>query len=93
MTSVRDIQDMTAETFGVPPEEMTSRSHRWRVAHPRQVAMYLARRKTRHSLSRIGFFFGGRDHSTVHEAVERVQARIATNPELAAKVSELEARI
>lgn len=44
-------------------------------SHPRAVAMCLARRLTDHSLSRIGQFFGGRDHSTVWEAVRRVETR------------------
>ena len=55
--------------------ELQSRKRTNAVAHPRQVAMYLARRITRHSLEEIGGYFGGRDHSTVLYAVGKVHAR------------------
>jgi chromosomal replication initiator protein len=73
--SMEDILRVVTEHFGVKLTELQSRKRTNAVAHPRQVAMYLARRITRHSLEEIGGYFGGRDHSTVLYAVGKVQGR------------------
>lgn len=52
----------------------------------RQIAMYLAKRLTAHSLPAIGRQFGGRDHSTVHHAVHQIERLIQTDPILAARI-------
>jgi chromosomal replication initiator protein len=61
------------------------------IAHPRQVAMYLARTLTRHSLQSIGFAFGGRDHGTVIHACKAVEVRMEMEPETQKTVTELKA--
>jgi len=73
--SMEDILKVVTEYFGVKLTELQSRKRTNAVAHPRQVAMFLARRITRHSLEEIGGYFGGRDHSTVLYAVSKVQKR------------------
>ncbi|MFN0243301.1 MAG: chromosomal replication initiator protein DnaA [Planctomycetota bacterium] len=70
--SMEDIIDIVVGHFGVKLSELQSRKRTNAIAYPRQVAMYLARQITRHSLEEIGGFFGGRDHSTVLYAVEKV---------------------
>ena len=52
--------------------ELQSKKRTNQVAYPRQIAMFLARKITRHSLEEIGGFFGGRDHSTVLYAVNKI---------------------
>lgn len=84
--TVRQIQNVVADAFGIAPEEMTSPSRKKRVAHPRQVAMYITRRYTPYSLPRIGQFFGNRDHSTVIHAVRAVDARLGQSTRLRSKV-------
>jgi chromosomal replication initiator protein len=54
--------------------------------------MYLARRLTAHSLDEIGGHFGGRDHSTVLYAINRVEQRLAADRPFALLVADLEAR-
>jgi chromosomal replication initiator protein len=73
--SMEDILKVVTEYFGVKLTELQSRKRTNAIAHPRQVAMFLARRITRHSLEEIGGYFGGRDHSTVLYAVSKVQKR------------------
>jgi chromosomal replication initiator protein len=90
--SVHEIQRLTAEAFGLSTEDMLSRSARWRLAHPRQVAMLIAHRRTPYSFPRLGRLFD-RDHTTIITGIRSAQKRIEGSPELAAKVSELEARI
>ena len=73
--SMEDIIGLITEHFGIKLSELQSKKRTNAIAYPRQVAMYLARQITRHSLEEIGGFFGGRDHSTVIYAVEKVGAR------------------
>jgi len=75
--TVREIQERTAEAFGVSVEALLSTSRVVSVAWPRQVAMYLARELTDQTLPAIGRAFGGRNHTTVLHAYKRTAARIA----------------
>jgi len=52
------------------------------VAFPRQIAMYLARQLTHASLSEIGRTFGGKDHTTVLHAVDKIQVLVQEDPKL-----------
>ena len=70
--SMEEILAIVTEHFSVKLSELQSKKRTNAVAFPRQIAMYLARQITRHSLEEIGGFFGGRDHSTVIYAVDKV---------------------
>jgi chromosomal replication initiator protein len=80
-TSVTEIQECTAEAFGVSVEALVSSSRAGAVAWPRQIAMYLARELTDQTLPAIGRAFGGRNHTTVLHAYKRTAERIAGDPE------------
>jgi len=56
------------------------------VAFPRQIAMYLTRTLTNYSLPAIGEEFGGRDHTTVLHAYEKIKSDIKNNPQLAQEI-------
>jgi len=79
--TVREIQQQTADAFGVSMEQLLSSSRAAPVAWPRQVAMYLARELTDQTLPAIGRAFGGRNHTTVMHACRRTAERIAEDPE------------
>jgi len=79
--SVAEIQERTAEAFGVSVEALVSASRAGAVAWPRQVAMYLARELTDQTLPAIGRAFGGRNHTTVLHAYRRTAERIAGDPD------------
>jgi chromosomal replication initiator protein len=68
----RQVVDLVAHTFGIPMERMLGRDRSREVALPRQVAMYLLREEANVSLPQIGEVLGGRDHSTVLYACEKV---------------------
>lgn len=72
---VREIQQLVAAEYRLPVRVMTSRRTDSEVLWPRFVAIYLASELTANSLAEIGRRFGGRDHSTVRNAVQRVAAR------------------
>jgi chromosomal replication initiator protein len=79
--TVDEIQEKTAEAFGISREELLSHSRKPSLAWPRQIAMYLAREHTSETLPAIGARFGGRNHTTVLHACRRTAERMATDPE------------
>jgi chromosomal replication initiator protein len=79
--SLAEIQERTAQAFGLSVEALVSSSRAGAVAWPRQVAMYLARELTDQTLPAIGRAFGGRNHTTVIHACRRTAERIAGDPE------------
>ncbi|MDS0527935.1 chromosomal replication initiator protein DnaA [Clostridium sp. SHJSY1] len=66
------IQDIVASYFNLRVEELKSQRRTRNVAYPRQIAMYLSRKLTDMSLPKIGEEFGGRDHTTVIHAYEKI---------------------
>lgn len=78
--SISEIVDAAAAQFGVEPKALLARDRRPEVARARQVAMFLARELTTHSLPEIGRGIGGRNHSTVLHAVNRVGTGLRTDP-------------
>lgn len=69
---IDDVVQVVSEFYGIPTEEMVKKGRKKEITHPRQVAMYLLRTELDTSFSAIGDFFGGRDHTTVLHAVEKV---------------------
>ncbi len=88
-----DILETVARRFGVRPEQLKGKGRSKEVALPRQVAMYLIREHTGASFPEIGQFFGGRDHTTVLYAVQKIQKERKKNPELAKTLEELEQQL
>jgi chromosomal replication initiator protein len=78
-----------AEAFAIRVEALCGRRRTQSVTLPRQVAMYLMRQLTELSLVEIGRVFGGRDHTTVIYACERVTRRIADDTTFADKINGL----
>ena len=74
--TIDQIQKQVAEQFDVRLADMTSKRRTANTAFPRQVAMYLARHRTKASLHQIGETFGGRDHTTVLHACKTVSLRM-----------------
>ncbi len=66
------VVDVVASVFGITPEKLLGRDRTRAAALPRQVAMYLLRQEANVSLPQIGQVLGGRDHTTVIYACEKV---------------------
>jgi len=77
--SIESIQKKVAAHFNIATSDMKVKKRTRTLAYPRQVAMYLCRRFTEHSLPEIGESFGGRDHTTVIHACEKIENDIAKN--------------
>lgn len=80
--SIEEIQKRVAEHFNIKVSDMHSARRARAVARPRQVAMYLSKQLTTHSLPEIGRKFGGRDHTTVMHAVRKIEELHGTDPSL-----------
>ncbi len=89
VVTISAIQQALAEFFGIRVEEMRAKRRTKGVAFPRQVAMYVAREITDASLPRIGEEFGGRDHTTVMHACQRVRETLRRDAHLAASLKRL----
>jgi chromosomal replication initiator protein len=87
------IQEAVSQRFGVTREELVSPRRSQAVAYPRQVAMYLSRELTDASLPMIGKEFGGRDHTTVIHAKDKISRLIREDRSVYNLVQELTARI
>lgn len=87
------VQDVAGAWFGVSVDELKSKSRARSIAFPRQVAMFLIRQMTSKSLQEIGRAFGGRDHSTVVHAIERVERELRDRPEFNDTINALIERI
>jgi chromosomal replication initiator protein len=76
------IKDITAKYFNVKGEDLQSKKRTKNIAYPRQIAMYLTRELLSISLTDIGEFFGGRDHTTVIHAISKVEEDIKNSSEI-----------
>ena len=79
VSKLGEIVDATARAFNLSADDLRARDRRPTVAFPRQVAMFLARELTDHSLPDIGRELGGRSHTTVLHALERVEQSLAND--------------
>lgn len=70
--TIETIQKRVADHYQIRHSDMTSKRRPNNIAIPRQIAMYLTRNLTKHSLQEIGDAFGGRDHGTVIHACKAV---------------------
>ncbi len=91
--TIADIQKVVGAHFGLRVEDLIGKKRTKNVAYPRQIAMYLARELTDSSLPKIGSEFGGRDHTTVIHAHEKISRELQTNPDLQALIQQLTERL
>jgi chromosomal replication initiator protein len=83
------VVNAVAQVFGIPRERLLSRERSRDVALPRQVAMYLLREEANVSLPQIGEVLGGRDHTTVLYACEKVADMIERDDHLRRRISQV----
>jgi chromosomal replication initiator protein len=80
--TIEQIQRKVSDFFGVKLSDLRAKNRTRAVAFPRQIAMYLARQLTHSSLSEVGRAFGGKDHTTVLHAVDKIQTLLQDDPKL-----------
>jgi chromosomal replication initiator protein len=80
--SIDQIQRKVCDFFGIKISDLKAQNRTKAVAFPRQIAMYLSRQLTHASLSEVGRAFGGKDHTTVLHAVDKIQNLLQEDPKL-----------
>ncbi|MEM9883798.1 MAG: chromosomal replication initiator protein DnaA [Planctomycetota bacterium] len=79
-TTLQHIVDAVTRFYNVKLADLQSRRRFKSITEPRQVCMYLAKKRTKFSLTEIGGYFGGRDHTTVIHSIEVVRNRLEQEP-------------
>ncbi|PFO03072.1 chromosomal replication initiator protein [Neobacillus bataviensis] len=87
--TIHEIQKIVGEHFSIKLEDFKAKKRTKSVAFPRQIAMYLSRELTDYSLPKIGEEFGGRDHTTVIHAHEKISKLLQTDSTLQKQMKEL----
>lgn len=87
--SIRQIQDSVARYYQVEVSDLLGRKRVKQIVMPRQIAMYLAREMTDSSLPKIGKEFGGKDHTTVIHAYEKIETMLKTDKDLKNEVADI----
>ena len=87
--SIDLIQETVTNRFNLKLSDMKARKRTDAVAYPRQIAMYLSRELTPASLPEIGNAFGGRDHTTVIHAINKIEQKMKQDTDLAATIEKL----
>jgi chromosomal replication initiator protein len=91
--TIETIQREVATYFDVKLHDLKGPRRHRAVAHPRMVAMYLARKLTNMSFPEIGSRFGGKDHSTVISAVRKIERLVSEDPTVKSVVGTLESHL
>lgn len=91
--TIRQVQDVVCEYFGIHRDELLSKSRKAPVVFRRQMAMYLCRVVPEKSYPEIGRRFGGMDHSTAINAVRKIERMVAANEGVREQVERLRLRL
>lgn len=87
--TVNRIKEKVSSVFSLKMEDFNSKKRTRSISYPRQVAMYLSRELTDLSLPKIGEEFGGRDHTTVIHAHDKISKDIENNEDFKEKVNKI----
>ncbi len=88
--SLEMVMQTVSDYFHINIEEMRSKKKSQNIVLPRQIAMFLARKLTKHSLPEVGKAFGGRDHTTVMHSCKKIEQAVHTDKEIGYSVDKLE---
>lgn len=80
------IQKVVAEHFNIKLHELKTRRRSKNIVFPRQIAMYLAREMTKFSLPELGDYFGGKDHTTILHACNKIREEMSLKEEIKKEV-------
>ena len=87
------ITDVVSEHLGIAKEDILSSKRSADIAQARQIAMYLCRNMTDKSLEAIGSYFGGKDHSTVMYAIDKIKQSLPVNENLSSTIETIKKKI
>ena len=82
-----------AKFYNITVDDIKAKTRKKEVVGPRQIAMYLSKEHTKHSLKAIGYHYGGRDHATVIHAVKCIQDQQKSNPKVGDDIKSIRAQL
>ncbi|OGE82456.1 MAG: hypothetical protein A3B10_00055 [Candidatus Doudnabacteria bacterium RIFCSPLOWO2_01_FULL_44_21] len=91
--SAKKIIEVVSDFYNVSPEDLLKQSRKKEYVNPRQIAMYIIRKELETSLPSIGEFFGGRDHTTVIHAVDKIERIIKEKNSLKQEINLIKDRL
>jgi chromosomal replication initiator protein len=89
VTTIQQIQKAVANRFKMRVDELISKSNARQFSRPRQIAMYLCKKLTKHSYPEIGRAFGGKHHTTVIHSFAKIESMKSSNSDLQKLLNEL----
>ena len=90
---IHRIQRIVCEYFKIDIEDLKGKKRSKDINYQRQIAIYLCRIMTNESYPKMGTYFGGRDHSTIISAYQKIEKDLKTNYQLQTVIEELKKRI
>jgi len=84
---------VVADYYNLAPSQVTGRNRTGQIAIARHIAMYLIRTNLKVTYTKIGAFFGGKDHATVMNGVSKVEKKLKTDPNLQKAVDDINAKL
>lgn len=90
---VHRIQRIVCEYFKIDIEDLKGKKRSKDINYPRQIAIYLCRKMTNESFPKMGTYFGGRDHSTIISAYQKIESDLKKNSQLQVVIKELKEKI
>jgi chromosomal replication initiator protein len=91
--SAKKIIEVVADFYNVSPEDLLKQSRKKEYVNPRQIAMFIIRRELETSLPSIGEFFGGRDHTTVIHAIDKIERHMKEKTNLKQEIELIKDRL
>ena len=93
ISNITVVQKAVADYYGITVEALKEKKKSKNIAYPRMLGMYMARIMTNESFPRIGLEFGGRDHSTVIHACDKIEEDLKDNKQLQEIINEIKTKI
>lgn len=87
--SIETIQKVVCENYGISLSDIKGKNKGKKFATPRMIAVYLAKEMTEYTFSEIGNEFGGRDHSTIMHAHDKIGDQVKFDPSMSSKIEAL----
>ena len=81
-SNISKIQKVVADHYNISVDDLKGKKRTNKIVIPRQIAMYICRMETNETLDKIGLEFGGRDHSTIIFACDKIDKELKSNIEL-----------
>ena len=88
--SFQDVLEAVSRYYSVSVQDMVGSSRVREILVPRQIAMFLGKKYLRLSYVKLGELFSGRDHTTVMNAVEKIEERLQNDPQMLREVRAIE---